>query len=76
MNTESMTSTPDTLSDFTLLDDFARQHSDKLTQSQLRWLARHRDSNGLSECGAIVCVSRKLYIHTIRFSEWFAKQRS
>lgn len=75
MNAEIMTSTSDTLSDFMLLDDFARQHSDKLTQSQLRWLARHRDSNGLSKCGAIVCVSRKLYVQTARFSEWFAEQR-
>ncbi|MGZ5031141.1 MAG: hypothetical protein ACXV8I_11160 [Methylobacter sp.] len=75
MNTESNTSTSIALSDFALLDDFARQHSNKLSPSQLRWLARHRDINGLAESGAIVCVSRKLYVHATRFSEWFAKQR-
>jgi len=54
----------DSLADFLPIEDYQRQHADKLSKSQLKWLARFRDSNGLSECGAIVNVSRKLYVNT------------
>ncbi|MGZ8907397.1 MAG: hypothetical protein ACXW1U_16945 [Methylobacter sp.] len=65
----------DSLADFVPIDEYQTQHSDKLSKTQLKWLARFRDTNGLSECGAIVNVSRKLYVNTKKFPEWFAAQR-
>lgn len=63
------------LADFLPIEDYQTLYADRLSKSQLKWLARFRDTNGLSECGAIVNVSRKLYVNTKKFSEWFANQR-
>lgn len=72
---QNNTSQHDSLVDFLPIEDYQRLHADKLSKSQLKWLARFRDTNGLSECGAIVNVSRKLYVNSKKFSEWFANQR-
>lgn len=64
----------DPLADFTPLEEFSKKQGGKLKPSQIRWMSRFRHTNGLSACGAIVIVSRKMYIHEGKFSEWFAKQ--
>lgn len=74
-DTLTHTTTPDPMADYARLEDFAAATGGKITATQLRWLARSRDRNGLTETGAIVCVCRKLYVHAGRFADWFAAQR-
>lgn len=64
----------DPLADFTPIEEFSLKQDGKLKPSQIRWMSRFRHTNGLSACGAIVIVSRKMYIHEGKFSEWFAQQ--
>ncbi len=66
----------DPLADFTPIDLFTEKHKDKLKPSQIRWLARFRKQNGLAESGALVIVSRRMYINEPKFADWFASQRA
>lgn len=64
----------DPLQNFERLPEVSRRYKGKITISQLRWLARYRHENSLSECGALVLISNKTYINIPKFAEWFSKQ--
>lgn len=55
---------------------FVEQNSDILTDSQLGWLIKTRHKNGLAESGAILKISRKIYIHKPLFFAWFMNQKA
>lgn len=52
------------------LDAFVERHDGRFSKSQIRWLLRERERNGLSQ--AVALFGRKLYIHEDAFAEWFA----
>ena len=45
------------------------------TENQIRWIVRHRASNGLSEAGAILQPGgRQLYVVVPRWHRWLLQQ--
>lgn len=44
------------------------------TSSQIHWLIRNRNYNGLSESGAVIKIGRKVFLHKPRFIEWCLRQ--
>lgn len=64
------------LDDFEPQKVFAKQQQDKFTESQIAWLIRNRQSNGLQEAGAVVMVSRKFYINKPAFARWLLSQQA
>lgn len=65
----------DSLADFAKKDQFANENSHLFSEPQIDWLIRNRDENGLTESGAVVLVSRKVYFHRRRFAKWLAAQK-
>lgn len=46
------------------------------TQPQLSWILKTRHKNGLEQLGAILKISRKLYIKKSIFIDWFLAQKT
>jgi len=44
------------------------------TEHQLRWWIFQAENNGLAKSGAIVRISRRVYIDTAQFDAWIASQ--
>jgi len=65
-----------TLDDIYTQEKFVEDNPDLLTESRLRWMVKIRRKNGLSETGAILKISRKIYIHKPKFLKWFLKQKA
>ncbi len=61
-----------TLSDWTTIEGFVRDHPDKFTESQIRWALRFREENGLAE--HVTRMGRRIYIHVPGFTEWFQRR--
>jgi len=59
--------TPETLSE---------ERPDLFTHVQLVWLLKTRHKNGLSDTGAVLKISQKLYINKPLFFQWFLKQKA
>ena len=59
------------LDDFVTIEQFIERSGGKFTMSQVRWLLRFRDENGLAD--AVTQVGRRLYINVPKFTEWLAK---
>jgi len=55
-------------------DKFVQENSDLLSSSQIRWLIRQREFNGLKESKAIILIGRRFYIQRSKFTKWFASQ--
>lgn len=65
-----------TLSDVCLPKGLAAEYPELFTKPQLDWLIKTRHKNGLAETGAVLKISRKIYIHKTRFFEWFMEQKA
>jgi len=53
-----------------------KENSKLFTESQINWLIKTRHKNGLAETGAILKISRKIYIHKAKFFDWFTSQKA
>ena len=63
-------------SELTTTRTLAFENQKLFTKTQLDWLVKFRDDNGLTETGAVIKVSRKLYIHKPKFFAWFLTQKA
>ena len=63
-----------TLKDFKRKKKFVEENQDITSNNQMNWWIRHRDSNGLSESGALVKAANQWYINVDNFTQWFTKQ--
>lgn len=63
-----------TFKDFAKPEDIAEEYPDLFTRSGIRYLLRDRKANGLSDCGAVVFIANRLYVHREKFFAWFASQ--
>jgi hypothetical protein len=64
------------LDDVVTVDTLHAAHPDLFTKPQLSWLLKTRHKNGLDQLGAILKISRKLYIKKSIFIDWFLKQKA
>ncbi len=64
-----------TLSDVVLPETLLEENPDLFNDSQINWLIRNREHNGLKESGAVLKVGRKLYLSRMRFHKWFYNQK-
>jgi len=73
-----MTETNDqiSLSDICTPETLVKENPELFTESQLNWLIKTRNKNGLAETGAILKISRKIYILRSKFIEWFKEQKA
>ena len=65
---------PTTLNDVCTPETLAEENSNLFTKSQVNWLVKTRHKNGLAETGAILKISRKIYINKSMFIDWFMQQ--
>jgi hypothetical protein len=68
--------TQDSLNDVVTIDTLHAAHPDLFTKPQLSWLLKTRHANGLSKLGAVLKISRKLYIKKSLFINWFLEQKA
>jgi hypothetical protein len=68
--------TQNSLDDVVTIDTLQATHPDLFTKSQLSWLLKTRQINGLEQLGAILKISRKLYIKKSIFTDWFLEQKA
>jgi hypothetical protein len=68
--------TQNSLDDVVTIDTLHAAHPDLFTKPQLSWLLKTRHKNGLEQLGAILKISRKLYIKKSIFIDWFLKQKT
>jgi len=71
----STTEQSTTLNDIYTPAMFAKEHPQILTEPQVNWLIKTRHKNGLSEIGAVLKISRKIYINKPLFLDWLLKQK-
>lgn len=64
-----------TLGDICTPLTLVQENPDLLTSNQMLWLLKTRDQNGLSKSGAVLKVSRKIYLVRGKFLEWFLDQK-
>ena len=64
------------LEDVVTVDTLQEAYPDLFTKPQLSWLLKTRHINGLSHLGAVLKISRKLYIKKSIFIDWFLKQKA
>jgi|GEM_PF-878342 hypothetical protein len=64
------------IDDICLAKTLVKENPDKFTDSQINWLIKTRSKNGLTESGAILKISNKLYIHKPKFFNWFMQQKA
>lgn len=57
-------------------EKLVNENPDLFTQGQLNWLLKTRHQNGLTDTGAILKVSQKLYIDKSKFFDWFQNQKA
>ena len=63
-----------TLQGFKRRKRFVEEYQEIISDNQMNWWIRHRDSNGLSESGALVKAANQWYINVDKFTQWFTKQ--
>jgi hypothetical protein len=76
MNDQKTYSTLSPLYDVVTVETFQAEHPDLFTKPQLSWLLKTRHKNGLEQLGAILKISRKLYIKKSIFIDWFLRQNA
>lgn len=64
------------LDDVVTIDTLQAAHPDLFTKPQLSWLLKTRHKNGLDQLGAVLKISRKLYIKKSIFIDWFLGQKA
>lgn len=64
------------LNDVVTVDTLQAAYPDLFTRSQLNWLLKTRHKNGLGQLGAVLKISRKLYVRKSIFIDWFLKQKA
>ena len=57
-------------------DTIVKENPDLFTDPQISWLLKTRKKNGLAETGAVLKISRKLYINKPIFFDWFLNQKA
>jgi hypothetical protein len=74
----SMTDTAQqpTLDDVCTPKTLAKENPDLFTDGQVNWLIKTRHKNGLAETGAILKISRKIYLKKSIFIDWFMQQKA
>jgi len=72
--TTQTTQTP--LDDVVTIDTLQATHPDLFTKPQLSWLLKTRQKNGLEQLGAVLKISRKLYLKKSIFVDWFLEQKA
>jgi hypothetical protein len=68
--------TQNSLNDVVTVDTLQAAHPDLFTKPQLSWLLKTRHKNGLNHLGAVLKISRKLYIKKSIFVDWFLEQKA
>jgi len=68
--------TQNSLDDVVTVDTLQAAHPDLFTKPQLSWLLKTRRINGLDHLGAVLKISRKLYIKKSIFIDWFLTQKA
>jgi len=71
----STTEQSTTLNDICTPAILVKENPQILTEPQVNWLIKTRHRNGLSDTGAILKISRKLYINKPLFLDWLLKQK-
>lgn len=64
------------LDDVVTVDTLQESRPDLFTKPQLNWLLKTRHKNGLEQLGAVLKISRKLYVRKSIFIDWFLKQKA
>ena len=54
----------------------SKKYPDLFTDSQMDWMLKIRHKNGLNDTGAVLKISRKLYLVEPLFMKWFMNQKS
>jgi hypothetical protein len=72
--TETTPST--TLNDVCTAKALVKENPDLFTEGQINWLINTRHKNGLAETGAILKISRKIYLKKSIFFDWFMQQKA
>ncbi len=68
--------TQNPLDDVVTIDTLQAEHPNLFSKPQLNWLLKTRHKNGLEQLGAILKISRKLYIKKSIFIDWFLEQKA
>lgn len=72
--TETTLST--TLNDVCTPKALVKENPELFTEGQINWLIKTRHKNGLAETGAILKISRKIYLKKSIFFDWFMQQKA
>ena len=64
------------LDDVVTINTLQSEYPHLFTKQQLSWLLKTRHKNGLEQLGAILKISRKLYIKKSLFIDWFLNQKA
>ena len=72
--TEATIST--TLNDVCTPKALVKENPELFTEGQINWLIKTRHKNGLAETGAILKISRKIYLKKSIFFDWFMQQKA
>ena len=59
------------IKDYKPKDQFQKEYESLFSKSQIEWIIRQRENNGLNESGALMKISNRWYIHTDKFTQWF-----
>lgn len=65
-----------TLIDACTPQTLVKENPDLFTESQINWLIKTRHKNGLAKTGAVLKISRKIYIKKSLFFDWFMSQKA
>ena len=71
-----LSSTQTQLDDVVTINTLQAEYPHLLSKPQLSWLLKTRHKNGLEQLGAILKISRKLYIKKSIFIDWFLEQKT
>ena len=65
-----------TLKDVCTPKALVKENPELFTEGQVNWLIKTRHKNGLAETGAILKISRKIYLKKSKFFDWFLRQKA
>jgi len=65
-----------TLNDVCTPKALVNENPELFTEGQINWLIKTRNKNGLAESGAILKISRKIYLKKSKFFDWFMQQKA
>jgi hypothetical protein len=76
LSAEKLVHQQNLLDDVVTIDTLQAGNPDLFTKPQLNWLLKTRHKNGLDQLGAVLKISRKLYVRKSIFIDWFLKQKA